>query len=348
MRAVVLTGAGRAFCAGADLTTFAEEIDFDDAHMVRDRLRFVGSVVNKWVKLDKPTIAAVNGIAIGGGCNLALMCDLVLMREDATIGQTYVQRGLVMDMGGTYFLPRLVGRALANELALFGDAISAAEAARDRARQPLRPRGGVGRRRSHDWGSAARARRGPRPADDQDRPARLAAARPRRDARVGGVRDRDDLPDGGPARVVRGVPGEAQPGLHAAAEPRSAAVRVGRGSALLAGCALLRGLLGGAEPFAWNSSSPAGSGANWPAVAGRVGRAVAREAGDDEVAVRVRDVGRRELAARPVPLVDPVHHPEHRDRRELRLDVGADESRPPGPAGSGRGGSCRRGRAPGR
>ena len=129
VRAVVLTGAGRAFCAGADLTTFAQEIDFDDAHMVRDRLRFVGGVVNKWVELDKPTIAAVNGIAIGGGCNLALMCDLVLMREDATIGQTYVQRGLVMDMGGTYFLPRLVGRARANELALLGDAISAAEAA---------------------------------------------------------------------------------------------------------------------------------------------------------------------------------------------------------------------------
>ena len=130
VRAVVLTGAGRAFCAGADLTTFAQEIDFDDAHMVRDRLRFVGSVVSKWARLDRPTIAAVNGIAIGGGCNLALMCDLVLMREDATIGQTYVQRGLVLDMGGTYFLPRLVGRARANELALFGDAIPAAEAER--------------------------------------------------------------------------------------------------------------------------------------------------------------------------------------------------------------------------
>ena len=130
VRAVVLTGAGRAFCAGADLTTFADEIDFDDPHMVRDRLRFVGSVVKKWVALDRPTIAAVNGIAIGGGCNLALMCDLVLMREDATIGQTYVQRGLVIDMGGTYFLPRLVGRARANELALFGDALPAAEAAR--------------------------------------------------------------------------------------------------------------------------------------------------------------------------------------------------------------------------
>jgi enoyl-CoA hydratase/carnithine racemase len=127
--AVVLTGAGRAFCAGADLVGFAEEMDFDDPHMLRDRLRFIGSVVKKWVNLDRPTIAAVNGIALGGGCNLALSCDMVLMREDASIGQTYVQRGLVLDMGGTYFLPRLVGRARAAELAFFGDALSGAEAA---------------------------------------------------------------------------------------------------------------------------------------------------------------------------------------------------------------------------
>ncbi len=130
VRAVVLTGSGRAFSAGADLTAFAGEMDFDDPHQLRDRVRFVGSVVRKWVTLDKPTIAAVNGLAIGGGANLALMCDLVLMREDATIAQSYVRSGLVMDMGGTYFLPRLVGRALANELALFGDPVTAADAVR--------------------------------------------------------------------------------------------------------------------------------------------------------------------------------------------------------------------------
>lgn len=130
VRAIVLTGNGRAFSAGADLTAFAGEMDFDDPHMLRDRVRFVGSVVSKWVHLDKPSIAAVNGLAIGGGANLALMCDLVLMREDATIAQSYVRSGLVMDMGGTYFLPRLVGRALANELALFGEPVTAADAAR--------------------------------------------------------------------------------------------------------------------------------------------------------------------------------------------------------------------------
>ncbi len=127
--AIVLTGAGRAFCAGADLRSFADEVDLSDAHAVRAQLRWVGGIVRKWATLEKPTIAAVNGPAIGGGCNLALMCDLVLAREDATIGETYSQRALVLDMGGTYFLPRLVGRARAFELAYFGDALSAADAA---------------------------------------------------------------------------------------------------------------------------------------------------------------------------------------------------------------------------
>lgn len=126
--AVVLTGAGRAFSAGADLSEFADKMDFDDVHAVRERLQYVGSVVRKWVYLDRPTIAAVNGIALGGGANLALCCDMMLMREDAAIAQNYVQQGLVVDMGGSWFLPRLVGRARAAELALFGDRVSAADA----------------------------------------------------------------------------------------------------------------------------------------------------------------------------------------------------------------------------
>jgi 2-(1,2-epoxy-1,2-dihydrophenyl)acetyl-CoA isomerase len=105
-------------------------MDFDDEEMLRERLRYVGSVVRRWVHLDRPTLAAVNGLATGGGANLALMCDLVLMREDARIAQAYVRRGLVIDMAGTYFLPRLVGRAVANELALLGEWVTAEDAAR--------------------------------------------------------------------------------------------------------------------------------------------------------------------------------------------------------------------------
>jgi 2-(1,2-epoxy-1,2-dihydrophenyl)acetyl-CoA isomerase len=128
--AIVLTGRGRAFCAGADLKTYTTEVDVLDPHSVRDRMRLIARVVRAWTNLDTPTIAAVNGPAAGGGANLALMCDLVLMRDDAFIAQNYAQKGLVPDMGGTYFLPRLVGRARAMELALLGDRVGAAEAER--------------------------------------------------------------------------------------------------------------------------------------------------------------------------------------------------------------------------
>jgi 2-(1,2-epoxy-1,2-dihydrophenyl)acetyl-CoA isomerase len=93
-------------------------------------MRLIARVVRAWTSLDTPTIAAVNGAAVGGGANLALMCDLVLMREDAKIVQNYAKHGFVLDMGGTYFLPRLVGRARAMEIALLGDPIGAAEAER--------------------------------------------------------------------------------------------------------------------------------------------------------------------------------------------------------------------------
>lgn len=126
--AVVLTGAGRAFCAGADLEGFARDVAVGDVHAVRAYLRWVGSVVKAWTALPKPTVAAVNGLALGGGANLALMCDLVLMHEQATIGQVYARHGLVPDMGGTYFLPRLAGRAKAFELAYLGAELSASEA----------------------------------------------------------------------------------------------------------------------------------------------------------------------------------------------------------------------------
>lgn len=128
--AIVVTGRGRAFSAGADLQSYSDEVDMLDPHSVRDRMRLIGRVVRGWVNLDKPTIAAVNGLAVGGGANLALMCDLVLMREDAKISQNDAKIGVVPDMGGTYFLPRLVGRARAMELALLGDMVTAAEAER--------------------------------------------------------------------------------------------------------------------------------------------------------------------------------------------------------------------------
>jgi 2-(1,2-epoxy-1,2-dihydrophenyl)acetyl-CoA isomerase len=130
VRVAVITGAGRAFCSGQNLKTFTEEVDVSNPNDVRRYLRFVGRVVMAWMQLDIPTIAAVNGLAVGGGANLALMCDLVVMREDAVISEIYAQRGFVLDMGASWLLTRRVGLTRAAELALLGETITADDAAR--------------------------------------------------------------------------------------------------------------------------------------------------------------------------------------------------------------------------
>jgi 2-(1,2-epoxy-1,2-dihydrophenyl)acetyl-CoA isomerase len=127
VRAVVLTGEGRAFCAGQDLRepfggehpTLADEL----------RLRY-NPVILAIARLAKPVIAAVNGVAAGAGCSLALACDLRLAAESATFVLAFGRVGLVPDSGATWFLPRIVGQARAAELALLGDPVSAEEAAR--------------------------------------------------------------------------------------------------------------------------------------------------------------------------------------------------------------------------
>jgi 2-(1,2-epoxy-1,2-dihydrophenyl)acetyl-CoA isomerase len=126
----VITGAGRAFCSGVDFFSFMDEVDIDDPNAVRRYIQWVGLLVSNWVKLEIPTIAAVNGVAVGGGANLALMCDLVVMREDAVIAENYVRRGFMLDMGASWLLSRRVGLTRAMELALLGEKITAAEAER--------------------------------------------------------------------------------------------------------------------------------------------------------------------------------------------------------------------------
>lgn len=132
VRVVVLAGAGKAFCAGQDLGEFLEEggqlpssrdLAFDrivDEHYTPLILKITG--------MNKPVVAAVNGVAAGAGANLALACDLVVAVEEASFIQAFSKIGLVPDSGGTYFLPRLVGRQRAAALMLLGEKISAAEA----------------------------------------------------------------------------------------------------------------------------------------------------------------------------------------------------------------------------
>lgn len=126
-RVLVLTGAGGAFCAGADLDAdrFIEESSVAAAHQ---RMKVVGRAATALHRLTKPTMAAVDGVAVGAGMNLALGCDVVIASERARFSEIFVRRGLSLDFGGTWLLPRIVGLQRAKELALSGRIIGAAEA----------------------------------------------------------------------------------------------------------------------------------------------------------------------------------------------------------------------------
>jgi enoyl-CoA hydratase/carnithine racemase len=122
-RVLVLTGASDAFCSGADLTGGVGV----DVHALVS-MRSIGSVALALLSMPKPTIAKVRGVAAGAGCNMALACDLVVASEDARFTQIFAKRGMVVDFGGSWLLPRLVGMQRAKELAFFGDFVSAADA----------------------------------------------------------------------------------------------------------------------------------------------------------------------------------------------------------------------------
>ena len=127
IRAVLITGEGKAFCAGQDL---AEAIDPEGPELksiVRDHYN---PIIIKIRELEKPVIAAVNGVAAGAGANIALACDIVVAKKTASFIQAFSKIGLIPDSGGTYFLPRLVGMQKAMALMMTGDKVSADEAER--------------------------------------------------------------------------------------------------------------------------------------------------------------------------------------------------------------------------
>lgn len=126
IRAFVLTGAGGHFCSGVDLSAL-EELPHSPEEM-RRRMERIHGVLARIVYCPKPGIAAVRGYAAGGGANLALACDLVVMGDDARFAELFVRRGLVMDMSGTFTLPRSIGLHRAKELALLGETIDAVRA----------------------------------------------------------------------------------------------------------------------------------------------------------------------------------------------------------------------------
>lgn len=123
VRAVLLTGTGKGFCAGQDLSIF-DGVPAPDA--VRDIvLNYYRPLIESLCRLEKPVIAAVNGVAAGAGASLALACDLRIMAEDASILMAFSNIGLVPDAGASWFLTRLVGYSRAYEIALTGERITA-------------------------------------------------------------------------------------------------------------------------------------------------------------------------------------------------------------------------------
>ena len=130
-RALVLTGEGTAFCAGGDVQGMADRLRLPQGEVAARgmrRLKRTQRLLTLLHDLDAVTVAAVNGPAVGVGMDLALCCDVVLASERAMFSMAYVQRGLVPDGGGLYYLPRRIGLARAKELVYSGRRVEAAEA----------------------------------------------------------------------------------------------------------------------------------------------------------------------------------------------------------------------------
>lgn len=125
IRAVVIRGEGKAFCAGQDLQEVVASDGPELTSIVRDHYN---PIVERIRSIDKPVVAAVNGVAAGAGANIALCCDIVIACESASFLQAFSKIGLIPDSGGTFFLPRLIGFQRASALMMMGDKIGAKQA----------------------------------------------------------------------------------------------------------------------------------------------------------------------------------------------------------------------------
>jgi 2-(1,2-epoxy-1,2-dihydrophenyl)acetyl-CoA isomerase len=130
VRCLVLTGAGRAFCAGADLQSLKKRGFGTSISLMEDLKEGFNPIVSKMRTIDKPVIAMINGAAAGAGMGLALAADLKIMAESAKFVEAFAKIGLVPDSGATFFMPRLLGISKAMELAFTGEGIDAKEAER--------------------------------------------------------------------------------------------------------------------------------------------------------------------------------------------------------------------------
>lgn len=125
VRAIYITGAGKGFCAGQDLQ---EAMDPNAPELRAIVKGHYNPIIERIRNVEKPVIAAVNGVAAGAGANIALACDIVVAHENASFIQAFSKIGLIPDSGGTYFLPRLIGFQRASALMMTGDKVDAQEA----------------------------------------------------------------------------------------------------------------------------------------------------------------------------------------------------------------------------
>ena len=219
--AIVLTGAGKAFCAGGDISTMGDTIqDRSPLHYTRGPKYLIQAFAN----CEAPIIAAVNGPAAGLGATIALMCDVIYMSDQARIGDTHVQVGLVAGDGGAVIWPLLVGPHRAKEFLMAGAYVDGAKGGEDRPGEPrgaARPTTGRGLGLRH--GAGERARGGGPLDQDGGQPDDLAEHQP-------GARDeprhgRAVLPDEGPRRGGDGVYGEASAQVHRRVAGRRGRIR---------------------------------------------------------------------------------------------------------------------------
>ena len=125
VRAVVITGEGKAFCAGQDLAEATDPNGPELQSIVREHYN---PIIRKIREIEKPVIAAVNGVAAGAGANIALACDITFAKESASFIQAFSKIGLIPDSGGTFFLPRIIGTQKALGLMMSADKVMAKEA----------------------------------------------------------------------------------------------------------------------------------------------------------------------------------------------------------------------------
>lgn len=127
VRCICITGSGKAFSAGQDL----QEIVAPDGPKLSSILQeHFNPIIERIIKIEKPIVAAINGVAAGAGANIALACDITIAKFSATFIQAFSKIGLIPDSGGTYYLPRIIGRSKASALMMLGDKVTAEEAER--------------------------------------------------------------------------------------------------------------------------------------------------------------------------------------------------------------------------